>query len=141
MNIKATDNYNTSVISEIMPLPVDEEKTVMPSQEKLKDNVVDFVEEATRRGRRPKTETEKLPGKEKDGKAMTQRERVLYDLFESEAAHEVNIILDNLYKLQDLSICLHTDLQANKMLYAIEDTLSETKKVYDRKSSHKTFTF
>ena len=94
MNIKATDNYNTSVISEIMPLPVDEEKTVMPS-----------VEEATRRGRRPKTETEKLPGKEKDGKAMTQRERVLYDLFESEAAHEVNIILDNLYKLQDLSIC------------------------------------
>ena len=56
MNIKATDNYNTSVISEIMPLPVDEEKTVMPS-----------VEEATRRGRRPKTETEKLPGKEKDG--------------------------------------------------------------------------
>ena len=100
MNIKATDNYNTSVISEIMPLPVDEEKTVMPSQEKLKDNVVDFVEEATRRGRRPKTETEKLPGKEKDGKAMTQRE-----MFESEAAHEVNIILDNLYKLQDLSIC------------------------------------
>ena len=125
MNIKATDNYNTSVISEIMPLPVDEEKTVMPS-----------VEEATRRGRRPKTETEKLPGKEKDGKAMTQRE-----MFESEAAHEVNIILDNLYKLQDLSICSHTDSQANKMLSAIEDTLSETKKVYDRKLSHKTFTF
>ena len=124
MNIKATDNYNTSVISEIMPLPVDEEKTVMPS-----------VEEATRRGRRPKTETEKLPGKEKDGKAM------LIAVFASEAAHEVNIILDNLYKLQDLSICSHTDLQANKMLSAIEDTLSETKKVYDRKSSHKTFTF
>lgn len=125
MNIKATDNYNTSVISEIMPLPVDEEKTVMPS-----------VEEATRRGRRPKAEAEKLPSKEKDGKAMTQRE-----MFESEAAHEVNIILDNLYKLQDLSICSHTDSQANKMLSAIEDTLSETKKVYDRKSSHKTFTF
>ena len=129
MNI-TKDNYNASVISEIMPLPVDEEKTVMPS-----------VEEATRRGRKATTEAEKLPGKEKDGKAMTQRERVLYDLFESEAAHEVNIILDNLYKLQDLSICLHTDLQANKMLSAIEDTLSETKKVYDRKSSHKTFTF
>lgn len=105
MNIKAIDNYNTSVISEIMPLPVDEEKTVMPS-----------VEEATRRGRRPKTETEKLPSKgkeggssqllsqrEKEGKAMTQRE-----MFESEAAHEVNIILDNLYKLQDLSICSPT---------------------------------
>ena len=34
---------------------------------------------------------------------MTQRE-----MFESEAAHEVNIILDNLYKLQDLSICSPT---------------------------------
>lgn len=89
MNSKITNDYNESAFSEIMPLPVDEEKTIMPS-----------VEEATKRGRKAKTEAEKLPGKEKDGKAMTQRE-----MFESEAAHEVNIILDNLYKLQDLSIC------------------------------------
>ena len=53
MNI-TKDNYNASVISEIMPLPVDEEKTVMPS-----------VEEATRRGRKPKADTEKLPSKGK----------------------------------------------------------------------------